>query len=115
MPAAYIYTCIHLANLGVAMPLYAMFSIIPYMSIGPGVSSDFLYNGWPGSKLMVASRVLVGTVNVLKYPLIALPLRDVVLEQLFPPGGRRRASSMLRCWRREPRRPAASRGGCTFR
>jgi uncharacterized membrane protein len=44
------------------------------------VSSDFLYTAWPGSKLMTAARIMLAVANILKYPLISLPLRDILLD-----------------------------------
>jgi len=71
---------IHMSYFGVAMPIYIGFAVLPYLVIGSHVNSDFLFTAWQSSRLMASARVLLAIVNMLKYPLVAMPLRDILLD-----------------------------------
>jgi len=76
-------TVIHVAIVALALPIYIGFGMLPYFDLGPDVNSDFLYISWPGNKLMTGARIFLSVMNMLKYPLVALPLRDILCDLIW--------------------------------
>jgi hypothetical protein len=52
--------------------------LLPYLALGPDVSSDFLYAAWQHNHVIISARVLLTVANMLKYPLLTIPLRDLL-------------------------------------
>uniref|UniRef100_A0A7S0RJL6 Amino acid transporter transmembrane domain-containing protein n=1 Tax=Pyramimonas obovata TaxID=1411642 RepID=A0A7S0RJL6_9CHLO len=83
----HISTISRVTNYAVALPIYMGFGLLPYFSLGAGVRSDFLDHAWPASQIMLGSRMLLALVNLAKFPLIALPLRDLLSDLIWTKEG----------------------------
>lgn len=75
-------TIVHVSMLGVVMPVYALASIAGYLHFGTATTDfgDILDGFRSNDYLMLAAGIAVGLTNVLKFPLISKPFREVINE-----------------------------------
>ena len=70
-------TAVHIAIIGVAACTFSLGGALGYLLFGADVKNDLLEE-WSGDNAMTAARVAVGLTNLLKIPLLVLPLRDAI-------------------------------------
>eukprot|EP00127_Corallochytrium_limacisporum_P002203 Clim_evm97s108 gene=Clim_evmTU97s108 len=72
-----------LAMYGLTMPLYVFFSLVAFLLFGSHTRGDVLSGGDQKGYIVFWSQLAFGLVNVLKLPVIALPLRKIFNSTFF--------------------------------